>query len=122
MHIRPIVAALGIAAMLAPTAVLAQTLPQRDRPLTVTVRISTSYPLAAGDDEVAVQKQAREVFYKTAAGECAIITAALKGDCTLQRLNINTGHRDIRVLGNQLPVPSVQTEATMSFIVSPAAE
>ena len=119
MRIHPIVAVLGLTAALAPTLLYAQPLAPGDRPLTVTVHMTTNYPLGPSDDEAALQRQAREAFYKTAAGECAVITEALKGACALTQVNINTRRMDNRAFGNQPSVPSMVADGTMSFAVTP---
>lgn len=120
MSKRPLRTALALAAVLVPFVVHAQPLLRPDRPVTVTVRMSTSYPVSAGADEVALQQQAREAFYKAAAGECPLISAALKGDCTLLQVNISTRRMESRMIGGQPAEPTITAEGTMSFAVAPS--
>lgn len=119
MSKRPLMAALALVAVLAPSAPDAQPL-RPDRPVSVTVRMSTSYPIGPGADETALQQQARAAFYKAAAGECRLISDALTGDCALLQVNVSTRRMEARVIGGQPAEPTIAAEGTMSFALTPS--
>ena len=123
MSIRPLSAAFALVAVLgAPLrSTPAPARNQPDRPVTVTVHLSTNYPIGAGADEATIQKQARAAFYQMAAGECALISQALKGDCALLQVNVNTRRMDPRTIGDQASAPAISAEGAMSFSVTPTA-
>ena len=106
--------------MLAPTLLHAEPLVPRDKPITVTVRMTTHFPIGPNEDDAALQRQAREAFYKTAAGECAVITETLKGDCAVVQVTISTRRTDNRMASDQPPVSNVAADGMMSFAVTPA--
>ena len=119
MSVHSIAALVAGALMLAPTVLHAEPLAPRDKPITVTVRTTTTVPLAAGSDEAALQLQARQSFYKAAVNECSVITATVKGDCALVQLMISTRRMDNRGTGGQPPTSNLVAEGTMSFAVTP---
>jgi hypothetical protein len=74
-------------------------------------------PALSPEDQTKSGAAVRQALYKTAAGECAILSDVFKSDCKIIGLNVNSG---VQNAGNGLQSVNVTANATYELAPQPA--
>jgi hypothetical protein len=79
--------------------------------------VGTLAPAQSPEDQTASGAAIRQALYKSAAGECAVLSDVFKSDCKIVGLNVNSG---VQNAGNGLQSINVTANATYELTPQPA--